>query len=139
MAVHGKSQQNQTSSREVLVPEEFETTDSSQTTLFSIDMPASSAAIVQVRANAYDNSFGAAAMLVVEAGFRRTAEGNIVRATGSGGLLGATLRTVGDFLFSQPSLDLTANTETNQIDIQARGKASTTIKWILEITVIKNK
>lgn len=131
-------QQTATSIRRQKFPEVFETVGGTPVVLFSLPVADSSVLGVSVKAITYRDDFTSTAMSAAEATFRRTSGGNVVRATGLGGATSALLRSVGDFLSPQPSIDLIANTATNAVDIRATGRAGMTLKWVLEITTLRN-
>lgn len=123
--------------RRIRVPEIFQTTNAVQQTAVQIDVPASTAWYIKVRAVAYQSDFSKSASYEEEACFRRASAGNVIRASANGGVSKPILSALGDFIIL-PDLDVVANTSSQTIDIKVTGIASTTINWIFDIQTLRN-
>jgi hypothetical protein len=119
-------------SPETRFSQSFTTTNNTPTVAFSVPIPAASAAFVQVDFVATNSTFSSAAGGDAEAIFTRTAAGNVVRATGNGGLLDAAITLMGNFTL-MPKAEIVANTTTQAADIRLTGIAATTITWTFTI------
>lgn len=115
----------------------YQTTNNTPTVAYSVAIPAASAAYVQVEFLVTNTALSSAATGVAEAAFTRTSGGNVVRATGNGGLLDAAIRLIGNFTL-MPKAEIIANTSSQTADIRLTGLSGTTLSWTFTINVRRN-
>lgn len=136
MAENRLIQNSTTTRRNVRVVESVTTTDATPTVLYSIPLGESRASFIQAKCIALQSDFSAAQSIDIQAGFRRASGGNVIKSTPANNK-GFEVSN-GDFAGAVPSLDLVANTGTQTIDVQATGKAATTIKWHIQLLSVQN-
>lgn len=117
--------------KNVYIIDPISTTDGTQTVAYSIPIGVNQAGYVIANFVANNSTYGAVIGGNVQAVFAR-ASGNVSRtsSTTASGLMASI---VSSFLVTQPSVDIVANTSTQNVEIMITGIASTTIKWQLEI------
>lgn len=118
----------------------FQTTNATPTVAYSVPIPASSAAYIEIDflvVNSSGTAFSNAAGGEADACFTRTAAGNVLRATGSNGLLDAAIKLAGNFT-SMPKAEIVANTTTQTADIMLTGLAGVTLTWTFSVNVKRN-
>lgn len=131
-------QNTQTTRRNIRVFDRVTTTDATPTLAGSVPLGEGRASYFEVKAFAVQSNLGALQAMDCQAGFRRPAGGNIIRATSSGGAGLPYLASSGDYTGASPTINLVANTSTQTIDVMVTGKAGTTINWFFETISIQN-
>lgn len=111
------------------------TTNATQQTAFQIPVPVNTCFRIDVYCLVRKSDNSGMAIITESVGFRRVA-GNVIRATGSSGLLKPLTDVVGD-LPTTPDMDIVANTTDQTIDIKVTGIASTTLNWALRIETLR--
>lgn len=120
------------------IPDSQTTTNNVQQTAFSFVLPPSTAIYIRVDAVVSASDYSSAGFVVQEAVFRRPSVGNIVRATGNGGLTLPLIRALNDFVGAAPTMDIVANTTTQSVEVKITGKASTTLRWQFQRLTLRN-
>lgn len=138
MSYYRQKQDAADTRRNVRVIPKVTTTDATPTTAFSIALGQQRPTYVQVRATVIQSDFSKAGGLEAVGAFRRASGGNVTRASGSGGLSLPLLRSINDFVGLSPSMNLTANTGTQSVDVVVTGLSGTTLNWHLEIISLQN-
>lgn len=117
--------------KETYVIESLSTSDATPLWAYGISVPTNKAVYIMVRYVTNSSNYSSASGGKSEAVFFRAA-GNLSR-TDSSSSKGLWATILGNFSGNQPSLDLIANTTTQEIDIFVTGKPATVISWHLEV------
>lgn len=104
---------------------------------FSTPIAAGTSAFVEVDFQVVNATLSNGAGGKIYALFTRTSGGNVVRATGNNGLLGATLNFLGNFT-TNPNVELVANTASQTADLRFTGLLATTLTWKFTANVRRN-
>lgn len=110
----------------------FQTTNNTPTVAYKVPIPTGSAAYIEIDFCVANTTYSAAAGGEADAVFRRTAAGNVARATGNGGLLDAAIKLAGD-LTPMPKAEIVANTSTQTADIVLSGLLGQTLNWTFSV------
>lgn len=136
MAENRVIQNSITTRRNVRVTDSIQTTDATPVILYSIPLGEGRASFIQVKVIAIQSNFGALQAIDMQAGFRRASGGNVTKATPANN--SGFIISNGDFAGIDPTINLVANTGAQTIDVQATGKAATTINWHIALLSIQN-
>jgi len=121
---------NPSFTKEVVVIDPVQTTNATPLVAYSIPVKQNRAITVKASFVASVSDFSNCASGDGTATFRRQT-GNLARTNiTTAGLL---LNILGDFLLSQPTVDLVANTTTQAVDVTVTGKLGLTVNWNIEI------
>lgn len=110
----------------------FQTTNATPTVAYSVPMPEGSAAFIQIDFIVSNSGYTLAAAGEADAAFTRASAGNVLRATGSNGLLAAAIKLSGNFA-PMPQAEIVANTTSQTADIRLSGITATTLNWVFTV------
>lgn len=96
--------------------------------LWSTPVPAGTQVTVEVDFSVVDSGLTSGLEGTAKALFLRSSGGSVVRATGSGGVLSASLNVLGNFL-TNPGIDIVANTSTQTADFRVTPNTSSALTW----------
>lgn len=114
----------------------YQTTNATPVVAFKVPILQGTAAYITVDFIVTNANYDKAAAGSSDAAFCRASGGNVLRATGSNGLLDAAIKLAGNFSLS-PKAEIIANTSTQTADIRLTGLAATTLNWAVTINVRK--
>lgn len=116
----------------------FTTTNATPVVVFSTPVASGTSARLDVDFQVINAALTQAASGNITALFLRPTGGNIARATGNAGLLGATLTISTNITVNAPTIELVANTGAQTADIRLTGQAGTTLNWKFTPNVRRN-
>lgn len=134
MAITRQIIKSQSYTKTVYTIDPFVTSNGTQTTAFSVALPAGKAASCVCEYVDNNSTSSNASGGFARAVFYRPTGGNVAR-TSANSSQGLFANLLGNFTGAQPSVDIVANVGTQSIDLKVTGKAATSISWHLELVV----